>query len=526
MKVLKRHVVGGIIIKAKSQKRKHPKSIATKLSLSIIAIIISIVMLILIANSLFLGEYYIRKNKTLFSQEYKEIQSVFETPNEEILDLLREKNKTTGSLFYVVDKSNSSSFDIVLSSLPNFLPMNLPGPNQKGMEPPTVELPIEQYKFIKANIESIEKGESLFGKVHRQRSGKDKFDLVFVSKLDSSYYLVIVRPIEQLDEQTSITNQFLLIIGFLSILISIVISRISANSIVKPIKEITKIAGYIADLDFSHKYKGRSQDEIETLGTSINKISSQLDSSINKLEETNKKLKVEMSLQKRFFAGVSHEFKTPIGLIRGYSESLKLGLAKTPEEVVEFSDIILDETDRLNHFVSDILFLIKSESPEFILNFKTFDLVKLLENILEKNSNFILKKQITLIKEFPTCIKIFADEIRISQIIENLLNNAVRHTKQNNKIFIKAFLENQGVKVQIVNEGDNINPEHIGNLFEPFYSAFESRDKTNSGTGLGLSIVRNLVEKHDGKCGIENINDTPFRGVNAWFWLPIIDEKK
>ena len=496
------------------------------MTLSIVTIIIFIVFLILIANSLFLGEYNIRKNKTLFSQEYKEIQSVFEEPNDEILDLLREKNKKTGSLFYIAEKTNSSSFDVVLSSLPNFLPMELPGPNQKGIQSPSNQLPSEQINYIKDNIDLIEKGETLFGKVHRQRSGKNNFDLVFASKLDSSYYLIIVRPIEQVDEQTSITNQFLLIIGVFSILISIVISRISANSIVKPIKEITKIAGFIADLDFSHKYNGRSQDEIETLGTSINKISSQLDSSITKLEETNKKLKIEMDLQKRFFAGVSHEFKTPIGLIRGYSESLKLGLAKTPEEVVEFSEIILDETDRLNHFVSDILFLIKSESPEFILNFKTFDLVKLLEKIVEKNSSFIIKKQITLVKEFPKCIKISGDEIRISQIIENLLNNAVRYTKQNNKIIIKAFLEEKGVKVQIENEGDNIDPEHIGNLFEPFYSAFEARDKTNSGTGLGLSIVRNLVEKHDGKCGIENINETSFKGVNAWIWLPLFNENK
>ena len=349
--------------------------------------------------------------------------------------------------------------------------------------------------------------------------------MVFVSKLDSSYYLVIVRPIEQLNEQTSITNQFLLIIGFLSILISIVIARLSANSIVKPIKEITNITEYIANLDFSHKFKGNSNDEIETLGNSINNISSQLDSSINKLEETNKKLKVEMNLQKRFFAGVSHEFKTPIGLIRGYSESLKLGLAKTPQEVIEFSDIILDETDRLNHFVSDILFLIKSESPEFMLKFKSFDLIILLENILEKNRNFILKKQITLIKDFPPSINFLGDEIRISQIIENLLSNAIRYTKPNNKIIIKVFLENKGVKVQIVNEGNNIDQEHIVNLFEPFYSEFESRDKTNSGTGLGLSIVKNLVEKHQGKCGIENINTTNFTGVNAWVWFPLINEK-
>ncbi|MCY1151379.1 MAG: HAMP domain-containing sensor histidine kinase [Sphaerochaetaceae bacterium] len=522
-KELRQLEVGGIIIKAKGPKIKHSQSIATKLSLSIVAIIITIVVLILIANSLFLGDYYASKNKTIFYQEYEEIQSVFEIPNQDILEILREKDKTTGSLFYIIEKSDPFFFRIVLSSIPNFLAIEPPSPNQRFMEPPLVELPGEQFEFIKDNIDSIDSGEPLFARVHRQMSGDNEFDLVFASKLDSNYYLVIVRPVEQLDELTSITNQFLLIIGLLSILLSIVISRISASSIVKPIKEITKISGYIANLDFTHKYNGHSHDEIETLGNSINKISSQLDSYMKELEDANKKLKIEMALQKRFFAGVSHEFKTPIGLIRGYSESLELGLAKSPEEIAEFSHIILDETDRLNHFVSDILFLVKSESTEFVLNFKTFDLINLLENIVEKNSNIISNKHIIFLKKLPQSVSIHADEIRISQIIENLLNNAIRHTKPNKKIILKVFLENNGVNIDIINEGKNIESKHLKNLFEPFYSAFESRDKTNSGTGLGLSIVRNLVDKHKGKCGIENINTPNFEGVKAFVWLPFLE---
>ncbi len=518
--VLKRHEVGGIIIKV-----KRSQSIATKLSISIVAIIITIVVLILVANSLFLGDYYISKNKTLFYRDLEEIQSVFETPNQDILQMLREKDKTTGSLYYILEKSDPFFFRIVLSSIPNFLSFEPPAPNQRFKEPPLIELPGEQFNFLKDNIDSIDNGEPLFSTVNRQMSSDNEFDLVFASKLDSNYYLVIVRPIEQLDEQTSITNQFLLIIGVLSILLSIIISRISASSIVKPIKEITKITGYIADLDFSHKYSGHSHDEIETLGTSINKISSQLDSYMKELEDANTKLKKEMYLQKRFFAGVSHEFKTPIGLIRGYSESLELGLAKSPEEVAEFSHIILDETDRLNHFVSDILFLVKSESTEFVLNFKTFDLITLLKNIVEKNSNIISKKQVIIIKEFPQNIDLYADEIRISQIVENLLNNAIRHTFSNNKIILKAFFDKEGVSIEVINEGENIDDKHIENLFEPFYSAFESRDKLNSGTGLGLSIVRNLVDKHKGKCGISNINTADFKGVKAWIWLPIVKKE-
>ena len=501
-------------------KNKGFKSLSTKLTLIIASIIGLAVLLIFLANSLFLDDFYVEKNKSIFYQEYQDISENFENPDQEILALLREKDKTTGFVFYLVELTTQDKYKIVLSSIPNFLPEPFAFP--KDNLSPMIELPKAQFDFLNANVEKIKQDEVVFGKVYRNLNENKEFDLIYAAQLKSPYVLVIARPVEQLEEQTAITNQFLIIIGILSIILSIIIAKFASKSVIKPIKKITTIVEHIAKLDFSHKYEGHTKDEVNLLGNGINVISSQLDSAIKDLEQSNKKLKIEMDLQKRFFAGVSHEFKTPIGLIRGYAESLKLGLVKTPHEIEEFSEIIIEETDKLNHFVTDILFLIKSESTEFVLDIKTLDIITVLENALEKSSHLIEDKEINLIKDISSSIKLYGDEVRIGQVFNNILSNAFRHTPNKGKLIIKAFSKDDGVMIQFMNEGPLIEEKHIKHLFDPFYSAFESRDKINSGTGLGLSIVKNLVEKHKGKCGIENINQKTFKGVNVWVWFPSI----
>jgi signal transduction histidine kinase len=490
-----------------------------KWSLTIVAIISISVLLILVANSLFLGDFYARKNKTLFYREYENLKEGFGQPDQKTLDILRENDRRTGFLFYIAEMSYQQLGRIVLASGPNFFPEDIGGPS--NAELPQFGLPNAQVDFILKGIELLQQGESLFGQVQRVMGGKMQFDLVFAAPLNPQYLLIIVRPVEQLDEHTAIINQFLLIIGLLTILISIIIAQLSAKSVAQPIKEITDIGKHIANLDFSHRYTGNARDEIGSLGNSINTISTRLDSAIRELEETNKKLQIEMSLQKQFFAGVSHEFKTPVGLIRGYSESLVLGLAKTPQEIVEFSAIILDETDKLNRLVSDILFLVRSESAEFVLDMETLDILPLLENALKKNAPMLLDKQIRLTSELPQSIIVKGDAMRLSQIFDNLLSNAFRHTPKGGSISIKAIAEGKGMRFCVLNEGEPIAEKHILHLFDPFYTTFESRDKASSGTGLGLSIVKNLVEKHHGRCGIENVLHKDFQGVNAWFYLPV-----
>jgi signal transduction histidine kinase len=479
------------------------------------------VLMILLANSLFLGKFYAWKNRSLFYREYETIKGGFDGLDEGLLDQLREHDRLTGFLFYVAETDGQQFGRIVMSSSPGFA-LDVPpfGPGIEEM--PMYGLALTQLDFVRENLEGIRQGTPAFGEIPREIGMSKGYDLVFASLLDQRYLLVIIRPVEQLYEFTAVTNQFLLAISLLAVLVSVIVAQFSARSVTKPIKRITEIGKHIADLDFSHRYVGHSRDEIGSLGNSINKISTKLDSTIRELEETNRKLQTEMGLQKQFFAGVSHEFKTPVGLIRGYSESLTLGLAKTPEEIKEFAAIILDESDRLNLLVSDILLLVRSESSQFVLDMKILDIIPFLEASIRKNSLQIAEKKLHIAKKLPESVMVEGDAVRLTQIVDNLLGNALRHVPANGTIAIEATPEDGGMRFSFLNEGAPIAPEHLAHLFDPFYSAFESRDKSVSGTGLGLSIVRNLVGKHNGRCGIENIEREGLSGVDAWFWLPVI----
>ncbi|MGD1822745.1 MAG: sensor histidine kinase [Pleomorphochaeta sp.] len=517
----------GIIIKVFKKNHLKFKSFSTKLSLTIALILCISISLILIANSIFLEDYYVNNNKNVFLKEYNEIKKEFSEPNDEIISLLSSRDSKTGFLYYISDLENLRNKKIILASNPIPLPMG--NFMMRAMPNSFNEMPIKesmipqvQSEYILSNLDIIKTEGYIFSQVHRVVPGSNEFDLVFAGELENEYLLLIIRPVEQLAEQTAITNKFLLIIGFISLVFSIFVAHSLAKTIVKPIKDITKITGKIAKLDFSNKYEGNSIDEIGELGSSINEISYQLDKSISELEDSNKKLEIENNLQKKFFAGISHEFKTPIGLISGYAETLKLGLAKNTQERYDYTNIILEETDKLNHLVNDILFLIKSESTEFILNFKEINVITLLQNSVKKYENIIKEKDIYLIMNMSKCFTINGDSIRLSQIFENILSNAFRYTNNGKKIIINATEKENNVLIEFINEGSQIDNDHIVHLFDPFYSAYEARDRFSSGTGLGLSIVKNLVNKHNGTINIENYNDNGIIGVRVWVLFPSI----
>ena len=145
----------------------------------------------------------------------------------------------------------------------------------------------------------------------------------------------------------------------------------------EPILGLDQMAKNISELDFSKRYEGNEKDEVGRLGESMNIISEKLDRTIGDLKN-------EMALQQRFLASVSHEFKTPVGLIKGYTESLELGLASSDEETQEFYEIIIGEADRLDHLISDIIYLMQLNSVNFRIDMKEFNFSHLLIETVNK----------------------------------------------------------------------------------------------------------------------------------------------
>jgi len=474
------------------------KSIKLKLISAVTILLILFIVTLLLANSFFLESYYIYQTRGSFEKTFETVLEAKNERTEDLLTLIRELNSENGYKYLLVNHD----YQIRLSSTPEFTM------NNKS------ELPKFQREYLHENRQELDKGNILYEALHHPI--KEQSIIQLIAKFKKNQYLLITQPLQQLSDNAQIANHFFLIIGGILLILSILAVFFISRSMVRPIINITGIAKKIADLDFSHKYTGKSKDEVGMLGESINSISEKLDSTINHLKETNEQLQEEMQLQKRFLASVSHEFKTPVGLIRGYSESLNLGMIKTAKEQREISDIIIKESDRLNRLVNDIILLMRMDSGAFQINRHLINLAPVLKETVEYFSQSAKEKQIAILSDIPPSLPAMGDKERIMQILENLLSNSLHHANENGEIHLKAMKENDTIRIEVMNTGPQIPDSHIAHIFEPFYRAEDSRSRMKGGSGLGLSIVKGIALAHQGKYGVKNTET----GVMFWFSIP------
>ncbi|MFD3445344.1 two-component system histidine kinase PnpS [Microbacteriaceae bacterium 4G12] len=209
-------------------------------------------------------------------------------------------------------------------------------------------------------------------------------------------------------------------------------------------------------------------------------------------------LKKLEQMRKDFLANVSHELKTPITSIKGFSETLLDGAMEDRKLRENFLSIILKESDRMQSLIEDLLDLSKIEKQDFKLNVGMVDLKVLLEEIgvlLQKKAE---KKQITLSTLFAEHVVIPGDPDRLMQVFINLMNNAILYTPAGGHVSVSITNQQEMVQVEVSDTGIGIEHDEIPRIFERFYRVDKARSRNTGGTGLGLSIVKHLVEAHHG----------------------------
>ncbi len=223
------------------------------------------------------------------------------------------------------------------------------------------------------------------------------------------------------------------------------------------------------------------------------------------------------NIRKDFVANVSHELRTPLSSIKGYAETLRDGSVSGPE-VKDFLDIIYRESDRLAKLIDDLLDLSRIESGKMAMALVPMELgpvAKRVCAILEKQSS---AKSISIGLDMPPGLpQVLADEGRLSQVIMNLLDNAVKYTPEGGKVKLSAAVEGKSVRVDISDTGVGIPEEDILRIFERFYRVDKARSRELGGTGLGLSIVKHIVQAHGGRVWVAS---SPGRGSTFSFTIP------
>lgn len=306
-----------------------------------------------------------------------------------------------------------------------------------------------------------------------------------------------------------------------AIVMIVVLALIYSKFITNPLKKINKVAAKMSELDFSEKCNIVSQDEIGNLGETLNFLGENLDSALNSLKEVNRKLKGDIererkieNMRKEFIADASHELKTPITLIKGYAEGIKDGVFL--EGNIDSSlNVIIEESEKMSNLVKDMLQVSSLESGKVILNKELFFIDNLIKNVVKKLHHSIDNKNIKINMELYE-MQFYGDAFKIEQVVTNFLTNAIRHTVHDGRIFIKMSQNKNMIEVSFENTGEPIKNEYLDKIWDKFYKIDKSRNRKDGGTGLGLSIVKNIVELHQGQCGVENTNI----GVKFYFTLP------
>lgn len=486
-------------------------SVRAKLSITLCIVIIMIIGFLVIVNRVILETIYYnsKKNSSLETYEYIK-KNVGDTVEEKIKQEL-EKIALNNNFDILIIKDNQDLFSTSGNFLPNFNDLK------------EVNYVVGYNMFNKNDILYSTK-EVTISSVQDKKFGLDF--IVLSGKVTENVKAYIRISIAPITDSVQISTQFLLILGFATAIIGVIAIFSITEHFTKPIEELNGIANGMANLDFSKKYRiNDSEDEINELGRSINTLSDKLEDTIKELKQNNIELEKDIEqrskideMRKQFISDVSHELKTPIALIQGYAEGLIDNVATDEESKKFYSEVILDEANKMDKLVKRLLELMKLEYGERKFNDKIFDLSEVINEVI-RNSNVMLKeKEIKVEFKEMGPIKVYADDFYIEQVITNYFTNAIKNTsdvdgKKRIKISVKNSKNPEKLKVSVFNTGENIAEEDLNRIWNRFYKVDSSRNRSNGGTGIGLSLVKAIMTQYNNSYGVKNKAD----GVEFYF---------
>ncbi len=344
----------------------------------------------------------------------------------------------------------------------------------------------------------------------------------FGTTRDRSYFIIMRTPLQNMKENISLANQFYLLTAAVTLILGTLTAYFMTGRMSRPITELSEIAKRMASLDFSVRYRGKEKDEIGELGTNMNHLAGQLEETIAELKAANLDLRKDIqkkeeqeSMRQEFLAGVSHELKTPIALIQGYAEGLRDGISDDPESRAWYCDVIIDEASKMNAMVRQMLTLNEIEFGSSQGKMEYFDIAQMIQGVLSSYQIMFQQKQARLEVNCASPAYVWAEELRIEEVLRNYLSNALNHLDGERKITIDLERRENLIRVSVTNTGQPIPEQEQEKIWLRFYKVDKARTRAYGGNGIGLSIVKAVMDAHGRQCGVYNTQD----GVTFWFEL-------
>ena len=477
------------------------RSVRVKMTLMLIIIMTSVILLSVLVNLTMLKTYYTEKEKKAIKESYCEIQKVFkkDTVRKNDVDEIAKKynyrimiNDSTGQNVY----SSEGEKSFMYKNLWNILNNNLDRISN--------EISKQGYAVMTNSNKSIGTSINLIG------------------YLEDDYTVIISTPMESIQTSARLSGQFTMYVGLVLIVCGAVAMYLYSRQFTKPIEDMAKAANQMSHLDFDVKVPTGSDDELGRLGNSINELSSKLELTISELKTANNELQKDIEqkvqideMRKEFLSHVSHELKTPIALIQGYSEGLKDNILDDEESKEFYCDVIADEAKKMNRMVQKLLTLNQIEFGNNQLSMQRFDVCQMIQNKINSSQILFKKKNTTVIFEEEAPVYVWADELMIEEVFSNYLSNALNHVYENGTIRIWFERMDSNLRIHVYNDGKCIPEEELNILWIKFYKVDKARTREYGGNGIGLSIVAATMKAHGKDFGVANKEN----GVDFYFDL-------
>ena len=322
----------------------------------------------------------------------------------------------------------------------------------------------------------------------------------------SERFLLITSSLTPLSNTLEIMRGQLVWVSFAFVVMSVIFSLYASRRIAKPISKTNTSAKELAKKNYDVEFNARGYLEVEELNETLNYAKTEL-------AATEK-------LQRELIANISHDLRTPLTMITGYGEVMRdLPGENTPENI----QIIIDEATRLSTLVNDLLDLSKLQSGALQAEKKKFSLTDSINEIFARYSKLIEQDGYNIIFDYKENVYINADELRISQVIYNLVNNAVNHVGEDKTVIVTQTVKNGKVKVEVTDHGEGIPPDKLEDIWERYYKVDKEHRRGVIGSGLGLSIVKSILDAHNARYGVMS---TLGKGSTFWFVLDADSVKK
>lgn len=312
-------------------------------------------------------------------------------------------------------------------------------------------------------------------------------------------------PEPRMSRFVGVINRSLIYAGIAAGLGGLLVVSILSRRTLTPVRALSTAARRLGGGDLSQRVPAPGNDEVGQLGHSFNSMAAGLE----KAEQQRKNL----------VADVAHELRTPLSNIQGYVEAMRDGVLEHDQATL---DTVHAQTMHLGRLVEDLRLLAQTESEDFRLNLEQESLGDVLRHSVEgfraRSSSTDVGLNLDIPDELPMLL---IDRTRISQVLGNLLENAVRHSSSGGEVNVVAGVSEGRVVVTVADGGDGIAPEDIAHVFDRFYRADPSRTRATGGAGLGLTIAKKIVEAHGGEIRAESVKG---QGSRFIFELPVTRE--